>query len=175
MLDVAARTPVGEADEAVKALLLARLPSAQRLATCILRDPMAAEDAAQEAALIAWDHRRDLRDPGAVEAWFNRIVINVCKHELRRRSRKPIVAEITPGWERDRDLAERDALGRAIQRLSPNEQLVLALRYARDLTIPQIAELTGIREGTVKSQLHSARNNLRGILDADKRLEELQR
>jgi len=63
-------------------VLLARLPGAQRLASWILHDPVAAEDAVQEAALLAWDRRRSLRDPGAGEAWFNRILVNVCPRRV---------------------------------------------------------------------------------------------
>jgi DNA-directed RNA polymerase specialized sigma24 family protein len=69
-------------EEAVRDLLLSRLDGAYRLATCILRDQTAAEDAVQEAALRAWAMRRGLRDPDRAEAWFARIVVNTCRAEL---------------------------------------------------------------------------------------------
>jgi RNA polymerase sigma-70 factor (ECF subfamily) len=75
-----------EADDAVRRLLVAGLPQARRLATYMLRDPHDAEDAVQEAAALAWSRRRDLRDPQAVEAWFSRILTNVCRKQLERSS-----------------------------------------------------------------------------------------
>jgi RNA polymerase sigma-70 factor (ECF subfamily) len=48
----------------------------------------------------------------------------------------------------------------------------VALRFGRDLTIPQIAAETGLAEGTVKSRLHYALEHLRGALEAERRAEE---
>jgi RNA polymerase sigma-70 factor (ECF subfamily) len=69
-------------------------------------------------------------------------------------------------------LPVRDELARAIVTLSPDEQIVVALRFGRDLTIPQIAAETGLAEGTVKSRLHYALEHLRGALEAERRAEE---
>ena len=169
------------AEDAVRALLLSRLDAGYRLAMCILRDPSAAEDAVQEGALRAWARRQDLRDPDSVDAWFARIVVNVCRVELGRRARRPLVIEIDPHADRE-DPADhrgqfdlRDEVGRAIARLGPEEQIVIALRYGRDLTVPQIAEHTGIREGTVKSRLHNAQEHLRAAFEAERRAEEMHR
>ena len=83
-------------DDAVRRLLLSRIDGAYRLATFILRDRLAAEDAVQEAALLAWDRRRRLRDGQAFDGWFTRILVNVCRDELRRRARRPRVMTIDP-------------------------------------------------------------------------------
>jgi RNA polymerase sigma factor (sigma-70 family) len=172
MLNVAEPTRT-HAELAVRELLLANVSRAQRLANWILHDPSAAEDAVQEAALLAWDRRRSLRDADAVEAWFNRILVNVCRAELRRRSRRPAVAEMQAGSDGEHDsLGRRDELTRAIRNLEPDEQLLLALRFGRDLTVPQIAATTGMRDGTVKSRLHTALQHLRAALDAERRAEE---
>ncbi len=159
-------------EEAVRALLLSRLDAAYRLATCILRDPVAAEDAVQEAALRAWAMRRGLRDPDRAEAWFARIVVNVCRADIGTRSRQRTMAQ-TEAFTASDDSAEvRDEVGRAVARLTPDEQVVVAMRYGRDLTIPQIAQFTGIREGTVKSRLHNAQEHLRAAFDAERRAGE---
>jgi RNA polymerase sigma factor (sigma-70 family) len=94
LLDEAAKPPSN--DEAVRRLLRVRLDTAYRLATFILHDPLAAEDAVQEAALLAWARRRTLRDTGSAEGWFTRIVVNVCRDELRRRARRPQVVTLDP-------------------------------------------------------------------------------
>jgi RNA polymerase sigma-70 factor (ECF subfamily) len=162
-------------EEAVRALLLSRLDGAYRLATCILRDTAAAEDAVQEAALRAWAMRRGLRDPDRAEAWFARIVVNTCRAELTRRSRRRVVGEagLVAGADETHEL--RDEVGRALARLTPEEQVVVAMRYGRDLTVPQIALQTGIREGTIKSRLHNAQEHLRAAFEAERRAEEIGR
>ena len=163
------------AEEAVRALLLSRLDAAYRLATCILRDPAAAEDAVQEAALRAWAMRHGLRDAGRVDAWFARIVVNTCRAEMARRTRRPIVGEADL-VARDTDSPElRDEVGRALAMLTAEEQMVVAMRFGRDFTVPQIAAATGVREGTVKSRLHNAQEHLRAAFDAQRRAEEAGR
>jgi RNA polymerase sigma-70 factor (ECF subfamily) len=102
--------------------------------------------------------------------------VNVCRAELRRRSRHAPVTETEPGTEGGHEsLGQRDELTRAIRTLSPDEQLLLALRFGRDLTVPQIAATAGMPEGTVKSRLHSALQHLRAALDAGRRAEESPR
>jgi RNA polymerase sigma-70 factor (ECF subfamily) len=162
-------------DEALRLLLVSRLDPAYRLATCILRDASAAEDAVQEAALRAWRMRGGLRDPERVEAWFARIVVNVCRAELDRQGRQPRIRELDPVVSADGRTELRDEVGRALARLTPDEQIVVALRFGRDLTIPEIAVQTGIREGTVKSRLHGAQDHLRAALEAERRAEEIRR
>jgi RNA polymerase sigma-70 factor (ECF subfamily) len=163
------------AEQAIRELLLARLGGAYRLATCILRDREAAEDAVQEAALRAWTQRRELRDPDRADAWFSRIVVNVCRAELGRRSKRPRESVVEPAVGPDESQALRDEVGRALARLKPDEQLVVAMRFGRDMTVPQIAEQTGLREGTVKSRLHHAQEHLRAAFQAERRAEEVRR
>ena len=164
-------------DEEIAELLASRTPDAHRLATWILRDPAAAEDAVQEAAMAAWDGRKKLRHADNPTAWFTTIVVNVCRDELRRRSKRRTLPEppaSIAGGAPDQ-LAVRDEIGRAIARLSADEQLVIGLRFGRDLTVPQIAAQTGIAEGTVKSRLHHSLEHLRSALAAERRVEESER
>jgi RNA polymerase sigma-70 factor, ECF subfamily len=172
----------GTGENAIRELLLSRLSSAYRLATCILRDPQAAEDAVQEAALRAWTSRHELRDPSKVDAWFGRIVVNVCRAELARSARRRLEVAAEPAVERWAEPGDawalRDETSRALARLTPEEQVVVALRFGRDMTVPQIAAHTGLREGTVKSRLHSAQEHLRAAFQAEWRTDsagEVQR
>jgi RNA polymerase sigma-70 factor (ECF subfamily) len=162
-------------EQAIRELLLSRLSAAYRTATCILRDADSAEDAVQEAALRAWTNRHQLRDPDKVDAWFSRIVVNVCRAELARSAKRrpgPVerseesVAEPGDTW------AVRDETGRALARLTSDEQIVVALRFGRDLSVPQIATCTGLHEGTVKSRLHSAQEHLRAAFAAERRADD---
>lgn len=163
-------------DDQVADLLLARAAEAHRLAAWILRDPVGAEDAVQQAALIAWNRRGSLRKAESAGSWFNHIVVNVCRDELRRRARRRDLPVIEPIAQADTErYAEREELGRAIARLTPDQQIVLGLRFGRDMTVPQIAAETGLAEGTVKSRLHHSLDQLRAAMAAEHRSEELYR
>jgi RNA polymerase sigma factor (sigma-70 family) len=174
---LAEATLVALSDDDIAELLVSQAPEAHRLATWILRDPVAAEDAVQEAAVSAWDARKKLRHADNPTAWFTRILVNVCRDELRRRGRRRILTELPAplaGGAADR-MAVRDEIGRAIAHLSADEQLVIGLRYGRDFTVPQIAAQTGLAEGTVKSRLHHSLEHLRSALAAERRAEESRR
>jgi RNA polymerase sigma-70 factor (ECF subfamily) len=169
MLGVAVKA--GTREDAVREVLLELVPRSHRLAYWMLHDADAAADAVQEAALVAWRRRATLRDPNAAEAWFNRILTNVCLSEIRRRSRPaPIVDQPVVDDERE-SIARQDELARCLGSLTGEEQAVLALRFGRDLTVSQIAVTIGIREGTVKSRLHSALAHLRAAIEAERRRE----
>jgi RNA polymerase sigma-70 factor (ECF subfamily) len=73
-----------------------------------------------------------------------------------------------------RSLGEREAVRAAIGALSADHRLVVALRFYRDLTIPEIAELVGARPGTVKSRLHHALRRLHDHLDRAEAQEALR-
>ncbi len=166
-------------DDLVRRTLLARVDAARRLAAYILRDATAAEDAVQQAALLAWDRRRTLHADGDADGWFTRIVVNVCRDELRRRARRPHLVALTPehavpGGQvpGPGDRGGDEELAAAIARLTSDEQTLLALRFGRELTVPALAAILRVPEGTVKSRLHSTLRRLRAALDAERRARE---
>ena len=165
-------TPRGDA---FAALMERQLDAAYRLAAVILGDAGEAEDAAHDAALAAWRSRDRLRDDGRFEPWFTRILVNVCRDRLRARTRRRVVDlghGVGATWvehgvaDPGATLAARDALGRALRVLEPDELIVVVLRYYRDLPIDAIAERVGIPAGTVKSKLHNALRRLRAAIVA---------
>ena len=56
--------------------------------------------------------------------------------------------------------AERDAIGRSLERLNPDQRIVVVLRFYRDLPVEEIAARVGVPAGTVKSRLHYALREL---------------
>lgn len=184
----AARSDVGRGDEAsgrggratrggaaieFSRLVDLHLDSGFRLASVVLGDPVEAEDATHDAAVLAWRGFGTLRDPKRFEQWFCRIVLNVCRDRLRQRRRRPI--ESLPDEEDGRaelrapdqaaGILTRDALDRAFVRLEPDQQIVVALRFYSDLTVDEMARRLGIPAGTVKSRLHHALRRLRAEMD----------
>lgn len=101
---------------------------AYRLSAAIIGNSGDAEDAAGTAILNAWKHWHRLRDQTRAEAWFNRIVVNACRDQLRRQRRVPytFMADTPPGDDR---LAERDLVYGVLAGLSFDHRLILVLRY----------------------------------------------
>jgi RNA polymerase sigma-70 factor (ECF subfamily) len=165
----------GLAAEDVSAAFIARaepeLPGAYRLAGFLLRDAGEAEDATQEALLKAWLAWPKLRDRDSFGAWFDRIVVNVCKNRLRDRKgiRALALDEEMANEVRTADpfraALARDEVGRLVATLSPDHQALVALRFWRDMSLEEIAERLDLPLGTVKSRLHYAMRSLRGQLD----------
>ncbi len=157
------------AADAFTALVELRLDDSFRLAQLILRSPADAEDAINDAFLAAWNGRRTLRDPARLDAWFSRIVLNACRDRLRHRRRHPVERlpdePVLRAPDRHAVVDDRLAIEAAFDRLKPDHRIVLVLRFYRDLTVDQIASVIGVPAGTVKSRLHHALRDMRGVLD----------
>ncbi len=164
---------VASADEAraraFRRLVDRELDAAYRLAAVILDDRLEAEDAVHDAAVSAWRSFASLRDPERFDAWFSRILVNGCRDRLRARSRRRVVdlgRELTerehpPVADAAEETAIRDVLERALGTLSSDERVAITLRFDEDLTVPAMAAMLGVAEGTVKSRLHHALRRLR--------------
>jgi RNA polymerase sigma-70 factor (ECF subfamily) len=153
-----------------RALGRSELDRAYRLAGFILADAREAEDATQDALMRAWRQRRSLRRLESAQAWFDRILVNVCRDRLRRRRPSVRWTDVdtgTPSAAADPFAAmlARDALLRALSTLSPDHRIVLVLRFWADLPIEAIAERLRVPAGTAKSRLHYATQALRAALE----------
>jgi RNA polymerase sigma-70 factor (ECF subfamily) len=149
-----------------------RLLRTYRLATLVLRDASEAEDAVHDAAVLAWTRFAELRDRALFDAWFDRIVINVCRQRLRQRRVRPLLLDAPPEVpvaDGASGRAEREALRRALDLLTPEHRAVVVLRHLEGYSTREIAARTGEREGTVKSRLHYALRELRAAYDAAQR------
>jgi RNA polymerase sigma-70 factor (ECF subfamily) len=140
------------------------------LAGLILGDQHEAQDATQDALLRAWRSAASLRDPAGFQAWFDRILVNVCRDRLRRRGKVRLVAMDDAqaiGAVRDpfRAILDRDEVLRAMASLDADHRIVLVLHYWADLTLEGVAERLGWPVGTVKSRLHRGLATMRSRLD----------
>jgi RNA polymerase sigma-70 factor (ECF subfamily) len=144
------------------------------IATRVLRDPTAAEDAVQDCLVRAWRDVRALRDPSRWDAWLYRLLLNACRDEQRRAGRRPAtidVATVDPVGELDASaaFASRDELERGFRRLSLEHRMALALHYFVGLRTSEVAAALGIAEGTVTSRIHYGTRALRAAIEADMR------
>jgi RNA polymerase sigma-70 factor (ECF subfamily) len=174
VIDMADRPTVLAGESQARAAAFTRLADehldkAYRLARAILRDGAEAQDATHDAFVQAWRRWETLRDPTRFEPWFDRILVNTCRDRLRAPGRQAtdISAEVALATGDHSGHADDHAvLGAAIATLSPDHQVVVALRYYRDLAIEDIAARLGIPAGTVQSRLHYALKRLHEALDA---------
>jgi len=160
---------VGQRDAAFVRLADQHLDRAYRLARAILRDPAEAQDATHDAFVQAWRRWETLRDPARFEPWFDRILVNTCRNRLRSNHRQAtdISVEVALATgDHTGHTEDRDVLGAAIASLSPDHQVVVGLRFYRDLTVQEIANRLGIPLGTVQSRLHYALKRLHDLIDA---------
>lgn len=136
------------------------LDHAYRIAGVILGNGPDAEDATHDAIVQAWRSYAGLRDVDRFEAWFQRILVNVCRDRLRKRRRTPVAELAVAGArsmpDRFAGIDDRLALERAFERLSPDQAITVALRFYGDLTLEAVADRMRVPVGTVKSRLHTA-------------------
>jgi len=142
----------------------------------MIRDRGLAEDAVQEALIQMWKHLPSLRLHGSFKAWLVRIVVNEVKQQFRKKQVPTVPLEQASEVAEDLDKAEtatirneeRQHLRRVLEMLPQEQREAVVLRYFSDLTVPEIAAVTGQREGTIKSRLSRALGHLGEILRNDR-------
>jgi RNA polymerase sigma-70 factor, ECF subfamily len=160
--DAAGRAQDGDA-VAFSLLMRPLVEPGLRLAVGMLGDRGLAEDAVQDALILAWRRIATLRDSAAVRLWFLAIVANRCRDT--RRARWWSVLKQWELWPRRGDPAGEQGssldLHRALARLSADQRAVIVLHYYFDLPLEDVATVSGLRVGTVKSRLHRGLRQLR--------------
>ncbi|PYC70787.1 sigma-70 family RNA polymerase sigma factor [Micromonospora arborensis] len=157
-------------DAAALGALLARHEAAMRaVALSVLGYGPDAEDAVQDAMVVALRRIREVRDPAAVGPWLRAIVRNNSRMTLRGPRAVPVAEPEwfagpadTPTPEEALDQgAMRDWVWHAIGQLSETDRLVTLLRHFSDASsYEQIAAVCGVPVGTVRSRLSHARRAL---------------
>lgn len=156
--------------EAFSMLASAAAPRLYATARLILHGDSLAEDAAQEALVLAWRDLSALRDPLRFRAWLYRVLVRECyklAHVERRRIEverqvRPVALVSDPS----RQSIVSDELERGFARLSLEHRSVLVLHQYLGYTITEIADALGVPVGTVKSRLSRAMASMRDALQA---------
>ncbi len=162
------RARVGDA-EAFTELVRQHQDRAYAAALTMLGDPGSAQDAVQDAFLVAFQNLGTLRAPQAFGAWLRQIVRHQASRMLRGQRFEAPVALNTPSSSPDpADAAERrDELRRilrAIDDLPDGEREATILFYLRDHSQKTVAALLHLPVTTVNNRLHAARIKLKGEL-----------
>lgn len=134
-----------------------------RVSFVVCGDVDVANEAVQAAWTIAWRKLGSLRDPARLRPWLIAVAANEARHLIRRRNRRSVIEiHVEDGEDGQRgdggrgDPAERAAevdLAAALQRLSPQDRTVVAMRYLVGLTSVEIGEAIGMSPPGVRAKL----------------------
>jgi len=129
-----------------------------------------AEELVQDTFIRAWEKLPGFRGESAFGTWLFRIAVNVALSDRRATGRREARISLTPDTEllpgagRETDPGDRMDIEQAISSLPPKARAVFLLYDVEGYQHAEIADMTGIAEGTSKTQLFRARRLLREAL-----------
>lgn len=136
-----------------------------------LSDSEKAADLVQDAFMRLWSSRERYLSDKCFSTWLFSIAYNLLKNEYRRSGYSNEYVEHvmnSTSEEQDEDLDVRlddrmfdEALRKELSLLDADSRLLFSLRFEEEMTVPQIAEVMKIPEGTVKSRQHTIIRNLK--------------
>ncbi len=127
-----------------------------RLAFSFVRTREDALDVVQNAICKALDYYGTLRNKGAVKTWFYRILVNESLLFLKKRREELLpeeqLIENIPYYEKEYE--PRENLYEQINRLPPDIQMVIKLRFYEEFSLKEIAVIMKMNLNTVKTKLY---------------------
>jgi RNA polymerase sigma-70 factor, ECF subfamily len=145
----------------------------------LLRDPDEADTLTQECFLRAYQGLPGFRGESSFETWLLRIAANLARDQVRNRKRSfwkrllgldddpedsPAFRLASPHPSPEQNLLAREeaqAVWRAADQLSPQQRAVFLLRFVEEMELNEIADVLGLRVGSVKSHLFRALQSVR--------------
>jgi RNA polymerase sigma factor, sigma-70 family len=148
-----------------------------RVAYAIVRDDVEADTITQDTFIQAYTHLARFQGRSELETWLTRIAINRSRDWLRRRKfvslfshddesevREYIIEPVDERPDAERQLMAhqlRTAITRAERMLSSQQKIIFRLRHYENHSLEEIAELLGLRSGTVRAHLFRAIHKVR--------------
>jgi RNA polymerase sigma-70 factor (ECF subfamily) len=148
-----------------------------RVAYAIVRDDMEADTITQDTFVQAYTHLARFQGRSELETWLTRITINRSRDWLRRRKfvslfshddesdeREYVIEPVDERPDAERQLMAhqlRAAITRAERSLSSQQKIIFRLRHYENHSLEEIAELLGLRSGTVRAHLFRAIHKVR--------------
>jgi len=150
----------------IESLYRERFADFVAVAASIVGERESAREAVQDAFASVVRSRRDFRGDAPLEAWIWRAVINAARKKKRRYFREVHARATAPSPNGTApESGERSELATLVATLPERQRLVLFLRYYADLDYLRIAQILGVRTGTVSASLHAAHKTLRKALN----------
>jgi RNA polymerase sigma-70 factor, ECF subfamily len=154
--------------------MISVIPKLRAFALSLASKPDYADDLVQETLMKAWHHQADFEPGTNMKAWLFTILRNEYFSQLRKRKRKREVEDIdgelinqlpTPaGQESYLDMAD---LRKAMLQLPDDQREAIILVGASGFSYQEVAEITKVAVGTVKSRVNRARVRLATLLGMD--------
>lgn len=162
----------GGSREAFARLAARWTPKLLAFAARSLGSTEAAKDVVQETWESAVRGLSRLDDPARFRAWIYTIAARKCADVLRGKYRDARIGESADAMRESEANAEDGANDRldvaaALKRLPPEQRVAASLFFGEDLSVAEIAAITGVPAGTVKSRLFAARKALREVFGED--------
>lgn len=167
--DVVARARAGDAD-AFAAVYAAHAPRVHALCLRLSGDAREAGELTQDVFVRVWEKLPLFRGESALGTWIHRTAVNTVlerqRADRRRVARVDGRADLDAlgAARRPEPLDERLDLDAALARLAPAARTAFVLHEMEGYAFAEIAELTGVGEGTLRSHLHRARRQLVALL-----------
>jgi RNA polymerase sigma-70 factor (ECF subfamily) len=130
----------------------------------LVGDPHRSDELFQEVFLAIWRKRGQYQFPRPFKPWLYAIALNKCRADFRMPARPLVELEQdSPALPAAADPSPVDAaiagetaaqIGAAVERLPPQQRLVVVMRVWEGLSYAEIAEITGRTEATVRSNMH---------------------
>lgn len=150
-------------------------PRIFRFAMSYLNDRAHAEEVVQETMIAVWKSAKNYKEQSQVSSWILGIARNKALDRARARQREPELIQekldrrastcATPEQITKRE-TQAERIRAALEKLSPEHREVLMLAFYDDLSYSEIAQILGCPEGTVKSRVYYAKEQLKKILSA---------
>ena len=158
----------GTGDRSAFAELVRRRQSRVRnLMRRCCNDATLADDLAQQVFLKVWLNIRTLKHPGAFNAWLKRLSVNVWLQYLRKNDALRNASEFAENQHVQHDTSGVDMdLDSALATLSATVRLCVVLSYNDGMSHAEIARLTKLPLGTVKSHIRRGAQQLQQLLSA---------
>lgn len=152
--------------EAYGAIVKKYMQSAYYIALGLVHNQQDALDVSQDAFIKAFRKIKMFDNSKRFFPWFYRLLKNLCLDHLKRKNRmRKVPLEDIPVLDKEKmDRELRETLWKGIEKLPFEQREVIILRYFRQFSYAEIAELIGKPMGTVMSSLYYAKLKLKGIV-----------
>ncbi len=160
---------------AFEELVRRRQSGVRNLMRRFCNDPTLADDLAQQVLMKVWLNIGQLKKPSAFNGWLKKLAVNVWLHHLRKNDALRGAGELQGS---ERPQTESPGIGmdldRALAKLEPHIRICVVLSYNEGMSHREIAEVTGLPLGTVKTHIRNGAQRLQEILAAYDGQEEVK-
>lgn len=144
--------------------------SLYRTARAFLKKESDCSDAIQETILKAYESIERLKKPAYFKTWITRILINQCKKMLLKQKKMVSLEEYDKVPVSHSKEFEKIEVRELLDHLEESHRIVISLYYFEKYPLHEIAQILQIPEGTVKSRLFRARQNLEELMTRGRKL-----